>query len=127
MSVFDEWREECGICGDRISMGRDSEHGGGICKFKKRNDIKDATSFKFNINNYVKVKLTEKGKNIIENYYSNIPQLENHSRPLPKEDENGWSKWQMWDLMSMFGDKMFNGCDVPFETEIEIPKEYLKP
>jgi hypothetical protein len=78
---------------------------------------------KFNVNNYVKVRLTDEGRTIIKcKRYSN-PLLKgylDYDDTYPKEDENGWSMWQMWDLMSMFGDYMYNGCRIPFETEIEI-------
>jgi len=76
---------------------------------------------KFNINNNVRVKLTDKGREIHRKKYDN---LWNGYHSLPyipvEEDENGWSTWQLWQLMSNFGDSMYNGCDLPFETEIEI-------
>ena len=76
---------------------------------------------KFNINNYVKVKLTDKGREIVKKsrvIYRAIGG--DYSEVEITEDSDGWSKWQMWDLMSTFGSHMYNGCISPFETEIDI-------
>lgn len=66
---------------------------------------------KFNVNNYVKVKLTERGKAIMKK--------EGVLREY-KADKDGFSKWQLWELMRVFGNYLFNGCEIPFEMEIEI-------
>lgn len=64
---------------------------------------------RFNINQYVKVKITKHGKDI----------LVKDEYPYPyKEDKDGWSKWQMWHLMEQFGQYIYLGCEPPFETEI---------
>ena len=77
---------------------------------------------KLNINEYVKVKLTDKGRAIhkkqYEELFASCPELMNY-RP-PREDADGWSKWQLWDLMQRFGPHISLGVEVPFETEIEI-------
>ncbi len=84
---------------------------------------------KFNINYYVKVKLTKHGKELLRlDHDAFIEQIKAFSPPLaegrvfklPKEDEEGWSKWQMWHLFETFGKHMYLGCNTPFETEIEI-------
>lgn len=76
---------------------------------------------KFNINDYVKVKLTDHGREIhkqqYEQWFKDMPWYE---YTPPQEDAEGWSKWQMWDLMQTFGAVLYNGCKLPFETEIEI-------
>jgi hypothetical protein len=68
---------------------------------------------KFNINNYVRVKLTPKGKDV----------LRARAKPIPKEDKYGWSRWQLWTLFEVFGNYVHVGSDAPFETEIEIETE----
>lgn len=78
---------------------------------------------KFNVNEYVRVKLTERGRQILldeaAEFRREHPQVKSpHS--LPKEDEEGWSKWQMWSLMQHFGPHIHLGFDPPFETEIDI-------
>jgi hypothetical protein len=65
---------------------------------------------KFNVNNLVRVKLTDHGKKILQNDAIN----------LPKEDKDGWSEWQLWGLMSNFGQYLYNGCELPFEINIEF-------
>lgn len=78
---------------------------------------------KFNINEYVRVKLTPKGKSILREQFE-----EQHNRmpdifkefSLPQEDSQGFSEWQMWHLFEAFGNHIFMGCEPPFELEIEI-------
>ena len=73
----------------------------------------------FNINNYVKIKLTTDGREILRkkglDFY------------IDKEDQYGWSKWQLWNLLQTFGEHIFLGCDLPFESNIKIltTSEYL--
>ena len=41
----------------------------------------------------------------------------------PKEDTEGWSTWQLWDLMQRFGQHFYlqnTPAQMPFETTIEI-------
>lgn len=80
---------------------------------------------KFNINNYVKVKLNERGKEILKKEWDSRPNIfrSQFEFELPEEDEDGYSKWQLWNLMTTFGEYMWLGCVVPFETEIEIINE----
>lgn len=63
----------------------------------------------FNINDYVRVKLTFIGWALL-----------NGKNRIVSEDTEGWSRWQLWDLMNTFGTSLYNGCDVPFETNIRI-------
>ena len=77
----------------------------------------------FNINDYVKVKLTQTGKHELirqaKQLRKKVPMIK-HEYQLPLEDENGWSKWQLHSLMEHFGNIMVVGCEPPFETGIEI-------
>ena len=36
------------------------------------------------------------------------------------ERDDGWSRWQLWDLMSTFGEHVYPGAQTPFETEIRL-------
>lgn len=74
----------------------------------------------FNINHYVYVKITDYGMEILKkNHYK----LYEHSdlirawRP-PEVDENGFTKFQLHQLMAEFGDYCFATNRIPFETEI---------
>ena len=71
----------------------------------------------FNVNDYVRVRLTQVGRD----------HLARIKRPPPDEDESGWSRWQLWDLMHVFGARCFNGCSIPFETSIEIETQQQLP
>lgn len=77
---------------------------------------------KFNINHYVKVKLTEKGIEILKEQHNDIqkyalllPDFEE-----PQKDDDGYTKFQLWELMLKFGNHLYNGCEVPFHPEIII-------
>jgi len=79
---------------------------------------------KFNINEFVKVKLTDHGRQqYIEWYFSLYKGNPPYSFIPMEEDENGYSKWQMWKLMQVFGANISIGCILPFETEIIIVGE----
>lgn len=76
----------------------------------------------FNINNYVDVKLNEIGIAILEKrnaeLRSRIP-----SFPVfapPETDQNGFSRWQLWELMEQFGPHISLGSAPPFDTVILI-------
>jgi hypothetical protein len=77
----------------------------------------------FNTNNLVKVKLTKVGKkelvkqSILFHYI--LPPIKKEYE-LPMEDENGFSEWQLWELMNKLGHMCRNGADPPFETTIYI-------
>lgn len=78
---------------------------------------------KFNINEFVRVKLTAEGKAIHRRQWEDtqhyFPRLKAEYYP-PLEDEEGWSKWQAWELMQTFGQHVSMSFKVPFETTIEI-------
>ena len=76
----------------------------------------------FNINNSVRVKLTPLGRRIAAGRWDEI------KRRVPRvvipdltEDAEGWSSWQLWELMQIFG--QYCGADfrLAFESLIEIP------
>ena len=81
---------------------------------------------RFNINNYIKVRLTDSGREIHKQrhaaLFTGYPAQKYPYQP-PKEDADGWSRWQAWDFMATFGPYMGNGLDVPAETEIIIETE----
>ncbi len=80
----------------------------------------------FNINDYVKVKLTEKGKYI---YYHQFDDINERIRKIGgnllnpielKYDDEGYVELQMWHFMEIFGKHLCNGCDIPFYTTIKL-------
>ncbi len=84
---------------------------------------------KFNINDTVRVRLTDYGRAVLRedwqsttNIYYASPErraIRGEYKP-PKEDAHGWSEWQLWALMEAFGEHTGHGCRLSFETEIEI-------
>ena len=81
----------------------------------------------FNINHQVKVKLTNYGISVwAEHYnkYSTKPlTAESILKLKDKEDENGYTNFQMHDLMSVFGDKISMGGKLCFDTNIVLLPE----
>lgn len=80
----------------------------------------------FNVNNYVKVKLTEKGKYIYYHQFDDMNEeiLKMDGKPLNpielKYDDEGYVELQMWRFMEIFGKHLYNGCDIPFYTTIKL-------
>ena len=85
----------------------------------------------FNVNHDVYVRLTDVGRYLHKKAHdelnAHILSISSKAKPYdyrpPAEDRDGWSKWQMWELMASFGQHMYNGCEPPFELVIRIPEE----
>lgn len=83
---------------------------------------------KLNINDTVKVKLTQQGRELHRiahiKFWSERGYMD-ANKPFPyrapEEDVEGYSRWQLWDLMATFGPYIYMDCDPPFETEILLP------
>ena len=79
----------------------------------------------FNLNGDVYVKLTDVGRNELERQhyelYSMLPNIK-RSYVEPEVDDEGFSKFQMWVLMSSLGHLCRMGLEQPFETTIKIGK-----
>jgi hypothetical protein len=74
-----------------------------------------------NANEQVKVKLTDKGKDIFYHQYDETNK--SYGREVIKPyfhevDKDGYTKFVLWELMRIYGQHLSNGCDIPFETEI---------
>ena len=72
-----------------------------------------------NINEFVRVQLSEKGKHIFIHQYDYIfPDVEwqkLQESQTAKIDKNGFVEMQLWELMNLFGSHMYMGCIPPFE------------
>lgn len=77
---------------------------------------------KININDNVRVKLTDTGREVLKKNHNLLNKRTGAHLPYlpPIEDADGWSTWQLWSLMRDFGPHIYNGCRIPFETEIKI-------
>lgn len=81
---------------------------------------------KFNINHYVLVKLNDLGYQTLvdehNSYLDTIPNWKEKSiDDFKKEaDEDGYTKFQLWDFMSKFGSDIGMGMEQRFETNVLI-------
>ncbi len=84
----------------------------------------------FNINYNIKVRLTNYGKELHkkywEDFWSSVGRLDEFPYVSPKEDENGYCEFQMWELMEKFGPYCGLGKEIPFDTVILINERDLK-
>lgn len=79
---------------------------------------------KFNINNTVRVKLTERGRQLItQNHKALLGKTLAKEYPRIIKETDGWSDWALWSLMTEFGQHIHMGGPLLFETEIEIPEK----
>ena len=76
----------------------------------------------FNMNNSVKVKLSGLGRAELKKQHTG------HTEYVEKSvDSDGFSTFQMHDLMNTFGHMMVMGCEMPFEhLTIRIASVLLK-
>ena len=80
----------------------------------------------FNMNQYVRVKLTDIGREILQARRDELNAIilstkaQHFDGPLVVEDADGWSRWQLWDLMSTFGSRIHMGGRIPFQTDLEF-------
>jgi hypothetical protein len=79
-----------------------------------------------NMNRSVRVKLTDHGRAqhwefFLRNYRHGFDYIK------PKTDEEGWSKFKLWELMRIFGPSFYEGMvDLPFEeNRMEILDEWF--
>lgn len=70
-----------------------------------------------NINEYIKVKLTDRGKEIYRNHYHDV---DNEYVPTLDVDEEGFCKFQLWKFMQIFGEYFCMGGNSPCETNVKI-------
>jgi hypothetical protein len=82
---------------------------------------------KFNVNHYIKAKITEYGYSVwVDNYnkYSSKPlNTESIIKLRNRADKDGYTSFQMHDFMSLFGEKTSMGGKMCFDTNIIIIPE----
>ena len=83
----------------------------------------------FNVNCAVKVLLTEHGKQLLErdynNFWSSRGMLDKFPYKPKQPDENGYVRFQLWELMYKLGKYCGLGADPPFDTVILIDENDL--
>lgn len=75
---------------------------------------------RMNINDNVWVRLTPLGRHIDRAAHEDLRAHFPSIGPYKPAETNGWSKWQLWQLMSRFGLHCYVGCEPPFDTEISL-------
>ncbi len=89
---------------------------------------------KFNINNYVKVKLTDYGLQVYCEQFNKpllgFPTLREHLKTLDsvkmEADSEGHHSFQMWHFMELFGSSVGIAKDKVFELDIIIEDKDLQ-
>jgi hypothetical protein len=71
--------------------------------------------FEININEYVYVQLTEKGKQVYYDYYHALDKLGNLNlgELELQEYKEGYVKFQLWQFIQIFGPKIYLGMTEP--------------
>ena len=87
---------------------------------------------KINLNEPVKVKLTDWGKEIFYHQYDRVNKVVGREvcKPrYPKEDENGYTEFQLWCFMELYGEHMgmtlpnvIEPLEIVYESEPERKK-----
>ena len=85
---------------------------------------------KFNINEYVWVKLTPAGEEIyLRSLMTHPPKTREvrmrMSLGFANRDVDGYIRFQLWQFMQLFGAHLWNGCDPPFDSSIKIDSKDL--
>ena len=80
---------------------------------------------KLNINYNIKAKLNDHGVEILKSKHNQLVEVTSgsYNQPfvLPSTDENGYSIFQLWIFMQIFGPHMHIGSKLPFDADIIIP------
>lgn len=74
---------------------------------------------RMNVNEPVWVKLTDDGRRVLEQNFKRLC-LDILGPYKPPAVVNGWTRFQLWELMHELGPAMYNGCKAPIETEIAL-------
>lgn len=88
--------------------------------------VEPVAAAELNLNDYVWIKLRDNGRAILRARDARWSQLYATSYgylPIAEQQEaehDGWSCWQLWSLIEIFGPALGLGCDPPFETAIRL-------
>lgn len=78
------------------------------------------STLKININDTVRVKLTDNGREILRKNHEDLKRYFPSISDFKIEEKDGWYSSQLWELFQDFGPHISIGKMLPFETEIEL-------
>ena len=73
-----------------------------------------------NINEPVWVKITDKGREILTEHWKHVLGDRFDATNYDRLSSTGWVKFQLWDLMNLFGKHVYMGNNPPFELTIML-------
>lgn len=84
-----------------------------------------------NINAFIKIKLFDRGRKIYEEFlkepYIGLQGYEKECKKFKEPDGMGYTKFQIWELMQIFGKEVFNGSKAFFDkNQLLIDEKDLK-
>lgn len=80
----------------------------------------------FNVNSFIRVRLTDKGVEILRRRHQTLWEMvyAHSSREIPPfrldTDDEGWTRFQMWDFIQVFGPVTGMGVQESYSTNIQI-------
>lgn len=83
----------------------------------------------FNVNDEVRVKLTTVGIERMRRRHDELNKVVGGALGAfrqPKVDDDGWSRFQLWTLISELGGALTMGRPVPFETTMQISAQAIE-
>ena len=79
-----------------------------------------------NINENIKAKLNDTGIQILKSRHDQLVKSTGYNQPftLPSTDSDGYSIFQLWTFMQIFGPHLHLGSEIPFDSEIIVPDNH---
>jgi hypothetical protein len=75
----------------------------------------------FNMNDRVQIRLTTIGRTVVANDDAEVRAVfPSYGGMTVNEDADGWSEWQLWEVMQVFGPSIYLAGKPPFDTTIRI-------
>lgn len=75
----------------------------------------------FNLNNKIKVQLTDAGRSVYREHYESLRDYFKHTPVYEvREDADGWSEWQAWHFMEIFGQHFGHSSKQPAWMGVKV-------
>lgn len=114
----------CSICSGRGGIGCCNKKGyhewESFELFEPPKQISTKDYSPINLNDQIKFKITPSGQKYLDELAKTDPVYKICGPPKFRECEDGFAETELWHFASVFGQKMWNGGDVPVETSCFI-------